>query len=264
MDILQAIILGIVQGLTEFLPVSSSGHLVIIKELLGLESGENVVFETVVHAATVLSTITILWKPIVRLISRFFRFEWNPETQYICKILVSMIPVMIVGLFFKDKVEALFGGGLVFVGSMLLITALLLASTNFIKYKQRKDVGFGSAFMMGIAQAIAVLPGISRSGATISTGLMLGLKKEEVAQFSFLMVLIPILGEAFLGLIGGEFSASLSGIPVSSLIAGFFAAYLSGLFACKFMIEMVKRVNLIWFALYCLIIGITIIIVGLW
>lgn len=264
MDIVQAIILGIIQGLTEFLPVSSSGHLVIAQELLGIQNTSNLVFETVVHAATVLSTITILWKEIIRLISRFFKFEWNPETQYICKILVSMIPVMIVGLFFKDVVEELFGGGLVFVGSMLLITAVLLSLTHFIKYKERKNIGFGSAFVMGIAQAIAVLPGISRSGATISTGLIMGLKKEEVAKFSFLMVLIPILGETFLGIIGGDFSASMSGISTPVLLTGFLSAYLSGLFACKFMIEMVKRVDLIWFALYCLLAGLIAIIGGLW
>ena len=264
MDILQAILLGIVQGLTEFLPVSSSGHLIIAKELLGVTAPENVVFEVVVHAATVLSTITVLWKTLWNLIVKFFKFEWNPETQYICKILVSMIPVMIVGLFFKDTVEQLFGEGLLLVGFMLLLTALLLSLTHFIKYKERKNIGFGSAFLIGLSQAIAVLPGLSRSGATISTGLILGLKKEEVAQFSFLMILIPILGECFLGLVGGEFSMANSGIPTTALIAGFLAAYISGLFACKFMIEMVKRVSLLWFAAYCVIAGTLAIIGGIW
>ena len=262
MDIIQAIILGIVQGLTEFLPVSSSGHIVMMKELIGVETEANVVFETVVHAATVLSTITVLWKMILNLFVKCFKWEWNPETQYVCKILVSIIPVMIVGLFFKDLVEKLFGEGVVLVGAMLLVTAILLSLTHFIKQKQSKEIGFGSAFIVGLAQAAAVLPGLSRSGATISTGLLLGLKKEEVAQFSFLMVLIPILGEAFLAFIGGEFSMAASGIPTGSLIAGFIAAYLSGLFACKFMIELVKRMNLIWFALYCFIVGIIAIIIG--
>lgn len=263
MTILQAIILGIVQGLTEFLPVSSSGHLVVIQELLGVKTGQNIVFETVVHAATVLSTITILWREIVGLISKFFKFTWNTETQYICKLLLSMIPVMIVGLFLKDVVETVFSEGVVFVGCMLIVTAILLSLTQFIKYKERKDIGFGAALIMGLAQAIAVLPGISRSGATISTGIILGLKKEEVAKFSFLMVLIPILGEAFLGLIGGDFTYSSSGIAIPTLIAGFLAAYLSGLLACKFMINIVKRANLIWFSLYCLIIGVVVIVVGL-
>ena len=263
MDIIQAIILGIVQGLTEFLPVSSSGHLVMMKELLGVETESNIVFETVVHAATVLSTITVLWKMIIQLFTKFFKWEWNPETQFICKLLVSAIPVMFVGLFFKDLVEKLFGEGIVLVGAMLLVTALLLSLTHFIKRKERKEIGFGSAFMVGLAQAVAVLPGLSRSGVTISTGLLLGFKKEEVAQFSFLMVLIPILGESFLALISGEFSMATSGIPASSLVAGFLSAYLSGLFACKFMIELVKRMNLIWFALYCSIIGIIAIVIGL-
>jgi undecaprenyl-diphosphatase len=255
MDILRAIILGLIQGLTEFLPISSSGHLIIGKELLGLTSNENIVFETVVHAATVLSTITILWKEISNLIVKFFKFKWNLETQYIAKIFLSMIPVMIVGFFFKDTVESFFGEGLLLVGIMLLVTAVLLSMTNFVKFKERKSVGFGSAFIIGISQAIAVLPGLSRSGATISTGLLLGVKKEEVAQFSFLMVLIPILGETFMGIVGGDFSVVSSGIPTASLIAGFIAAYLAGLFACKFMINLVKRINLIWFAIYCAIIG---------
>lgn len=255
MDILRAIILGLIQGLTEFLPISSSGHLIIGKELLGLNSNENIVFETVVHAATVLSTITILWKEISNLFAKFFKFKWNPETQYIAKIFLSMVPVMIVGFFFKDTVESFFGEGLLLVGFMLLVTALLLAMTNFVKFKERKSIGFGSALIIGIAQAVAVLPGLSRSGATISTGLLLGVKKEEVAQFSFLMVLIPILGETFLGIMGGDFSVASSGIPTASLVAGFIAAYVAGLFACKFMINLVKRANLIWFAVYCAIIG---------
>lgn len=262
MDILQAILLGIVQGLTEFLPVSSSGHLILAKELLGIETTSNIAFEVVVHAATVLSTITVLWKYILKLLQKFFKFEWNPETQYICKLLLSMIPVMIVGFFLKDHVEALFGEGVLLVGCMLLVTALLLSLTHFIQYKQRKEIGWGSAFLVGVAQAVAVLPGLSRSGTTISTGLLLGVKKEEIAQFSFLMVLIPILGETFLGIIGGEFSAAMSGIPTASLVAGFLTAYVAGLFACKVMIELVKRISLLWFAGYCVIIGIIAIIAG--
>lgn len=256
MEWFQAIILGIIQGLTEFLPVSSSGHLIIGKEILGIEATENVAFEIVVHTATVLSTITILWKEILNLFAKLFKFEWNEETQYICKILISMIPVFVVGIFFKDYVEAIFGEGILLVGIMLLVTALLLALTRFVKFKQYKEVGYGSAFIIGFAQAIAVLPGLSRSGSTIATGLLCGVKKESVAQFSFLMVIIPILGECFLSLVGGDFSADISGISTASLLCGFFAAYLSGLAACKWMINLVKRANLAWFALYCGIVGI--------
>jgi len=256
MDWLQALILGIIQGLTEFLPISSSGHLIIGKEILGLEASDNIAFETVVHCATVLSTITILRKEISALFLKFFKLQWNAETQYICMILLSMIPVMIVGLFFKKNVEQLFGEGLSLVGAMLLVTAVLLALSSFKSSRvQGKPVGWGSAFLIGIAQAVAVLPGLSRSGTTIATGLLLGVKKEEVAKFSFLMVLIPILGETALGALKGDFSAAVSGIPASSLIIGFSAAYLCGCFACKFMIELVKRTNLIWFALYCAIAG---------
>ena len=285
MDWLQALILGIIQGLTEFLPISSSGHLIIGKELLGLEITDNIAFETMVHCATVLSTITILRKEIATLFLKLFKLQWNPETQYIGMIFLSMIPVMIVGLFFKNTVEQLFGEGLTLVGAMLLVTAGLLALSsaqgsrfkvqslmfkedkgerrkeeNILHLKSkivnRKSIGWKSAFLMGMAQAVAVLPGLSRSGATIATGLLAGVKKEEVAKFSFLMVLIPILGETALSAMKGDFSAAVSGIPTSLLLIGFFAAYLSGCFACKFMIELIKRTNLLWFALYCSIAGI--------
>ncbi|MCR4737104.1 MAG: undecaprenyl-diphosphate phosphatase [Bacteroidales bacterium] len=262
MNALEALILGIIQGLTEFLPVSSSGHLIIGRELLGIGTAENVTFEVVVHAATVLSTITVLWKEIVQLFTRFFKFQWNEETQYICKILVSMIPVLIVGLFFKDSVEQLFGEGLVLVGICLLVTALLLSLTQIVRFRENKPLNFGRALLIGCAQAVAVLPGLSRSGSTIATGLLSGVRKEEVAQFSFLMVIIPILGEAFLSIVGGECSFAQCGIPVTSLIVGFLAAYVSGVFACKFMIRLVKKANLIWFALYCAIIGIIAICFG--
>jgi len=287
MDWLQALILGIIQGLTEFLPVSSSGHLIIGKELLGMEITDNIAFETVVHCATVLSTITILRKEIATLFLKFFKLQWNPETQYICMILLSMVPVMIVGLFFKETVEHFFGEGLTLVGVMLLVTAFLLTLTSIINkshtvaqgvaqgvarnaptvyrtpHTAHRNISWGSAFLMGIAQAVAVLPGLSRSGATIATGLLAGVKKEDVAKFSFLMVLIPILGETFLGALKGDFSAAASGIPATSLLIGFFAAYICGCFACKFMIELVKRTNLIWFAIYCSIVGIIALIYSL-
>jgi len=280
MDWLQAFFLGIIQGLTEFLPISSSGHLIIGKELLGLEATDNIAFETVVHCATVLSTITILRKELATLFLKFFKLQWNAETQYICMIFLSMIPVMIVGLFFKKNVEQLFGEGLSLVGAMLLVTAVLLALTSFksLRFKVQslrfkflnfelinaKPMNWKGALFMGIAQAVAVLPGLSRSGATIATGLLAGVKKEEVAKFSFIMVLIPILGETALGAMKGDFSTAVSGIPVSSLIIGFIAAYLCGCFACKFMIELIKRTNLLWFALYCSIVGIIALAYSLW
>lgn len=263
MEWFEAILLGLVQGLTEFLPVSSSGHLIIGKEILGIGAAENVTFEVMVHAATVLSTITVLWKEIAGLAKGCFKFKWNNETQYVCKILVSMIPIFIVGVFFKDAVTELFGEGIVLVGCMLLVTAVLLILTKFVKFKESKPLSFGRALLIGCAQAVAVLPGLSRSGTTIATGLLAGVKKEEVAQFSFLMVIIPILGEAFLELIGGGFSFSQSGIPVPSLLLGFLSAYISGMFACKFMINLVKKANLAWFALYCVIVGIIAICFGI-
>ncbi len=259
----QALILGIIQGLTEFLPVSSSGHLIIGREILGVGVAEDVTFEILVHAATVLSTITVFWKEILNLFAKFFKFQWNEETQYICKILVSMIPILIVGVFLKDTVEQLFGEGLVLVGSMLLVTAILLALTRFVRFKENKPLTFGRAFIIGCAQAVAVLPGLSRSGATISTGLLCGVRKEDVAQFSFLMVIIPILGEAFLDLIGGNFSLAQSGLSTGALLCGFLAAYVSGVLACRFMISIVKKANLAWFSVYCAIIGIIAIIFGL-
>lgn len=260
---LEALILGIIQGIAEFLPISSSGHLVIGRELLGLGATDNIVFETMVHFGTVLSTITILRKEILQLFMKLFKFEWNEETQYIGKIFLSMIPVMIVGLFFKEQVKALFGEGILLVGIMLIVTALLLALTNFVKFTQRKNIGWGSSFIIGLAQAVAVMPGLSRSGTTIATGLLLGVKKEEVAKFSFLMVLIPILGETFLGIVSGDFSTAASGIPTSSLIIGFLASYTVGCIACKWMIELVKKANLIWFSLYCAVAGTLALITGL-
>lgn len=261
----EAIILGLVQGLTEFLPVSSSGHLTIAKALFGIET-ENLSFEVAVHAATVLSTIVAFRKEIWRLLVGFFNLKMNPEKEYIFKIGVSMVPVFIVGVFFKDYVEAIFGSGLMIVGIMLLITAALLYLSEVLSARQQrkcaqsgveagKSVGYKEAFIIGLAQACAVMPGLSRSGSTISTGLMLGVKKSEIAQFSFLMVLVPILGEAFLQLVGGEFSGAESGIAPLSLGLGFVAAFLSGLFACTLMINIVKRAKLWIFSIYCVIVG---------
>lgn len=254
----EAFILGLVQGLTEFLPVSSSGHLEIGQALLGTAGEENLTFAIVVHTATVLATIVVFWKQIVELFrGTFFTKTWNSEKQYVAKILVSMIPVFVVGMFFKDEVEAFFGNGLMLVGICLLITAALLALSEWISKRRSEghEVTYKDAILIGCAQAVAVLPGLSRSGTTIATGLMCGVKKEDVAKFSFLMVLIPILGEAFLSLIDvmkGEETTTIGWLP---LVVGFVAAFISGAFACRFMIEIVRKQKLIYFAIYCLLVG---------
>lgn len=259
MSWIEAILLGIVQGLTEFLPVSSSGHLAIGKALFGIETTD-LSFEVIVHAATVLATIVVFWKDILALLQGLFKFKFNAETRYICLILLSMIPVFIVGMFFKDQVESIFGSGLLVVGFALLVTAFLLFLSETLEVRRAVQAGNGgqkmtwkSALWMGLAQAVAVIPGLSRSGSTIATGLICGVKKEEVTRFSFLMVLIPILGEAFLDVVGGDFVQSSVG--VLPLILGFLAAFVSGLFACRVMIAMVKKARLRWFALYCAIVG---------
>ena len=256
----EALILGIVQGLTEFLPVSSSGHLEIAQALFGTASEENLTFAIVVHTATVLSTLCILWKEVSVLFrGTFTSLQWNEEKQYVCKILVSMIPVFIIGMFFKDEVEQFFGNGLLLVGVCLLLTAVLLGLSEWLTQRRNTaghEVTYRDAVIIGCAQAIAVLPGLSRSGTTIATGLLCGVKKESVAKFSFLMVLIPILGEAFLSLLdllNGELSSSLGIVP---LFVGFVAAFVTGCFACRFMIEIVRRQKLIYFAAYCLLIGV--------
>lgn len=252
---IDALILGIIQGLTEFLPVSSSGHLEIGKYILlsGQEIPKDVSFTVAVHGATVLSTLIVFRKDILDLIKGIFQFKMNESMKYAVKIAISMIPVGIVGVFFKDYVESFFGSDLAFVGSMLLITATLLAFTFWAKNKN-KEISYSNAFVIGLAQAAAVLPGISRSGATIATGLLLGNKKESVARFSFLMVIIPILGENVLELVKGDFAQS--SISVSALSIGFIAAFLSGLLACTWMLNLVKKGKLIYFAIYCLIVGI--------
>ncbi|MDR1258851.1 MAG: undecaprenyl-diphosphate phosphatase [Tannerellaceae bacterium] len=263
MNLTESLVLGIIQGLTEFLPVSSSGHLLIGSALFGLNEESNLAFSVAVHAATVLSTIVVLWSEVSVLFKSFFGFKWNEETQMVCKILVSMIPVAIVGVFFKDHVEALFGSNLIPVGCMLLLTAALLAFSYYVKPRQKDTLSLKDAFVIGIAQACAVVPGLSRSGTTIATGLLLGNKKEEVAKFSFLMVIIPILGEASLELVKGEFSVEASGISATALISGFLAAFVTGAIACKWMINMVKKGRLIYFAYYCIAVGLCAIVYSL-
>ncbi|MBQ8761473.1 MAG: undecaprenyl-diphosphate phosphatase [Bacteroidales bacterium] len=264
MNWLEALLLGILQGLTEFLPVSSSGHLAIGQEMLNLDTSaaDNLLFTVTVHAATVLSTIVILWKEIEKLFKgTFFTTKWNDEKTYVAKILLSCIPVMIVGLFFKEHVEAIFGSGLLVVGCCLLLTATLLTFAYYAKPRKKENISYRDAFIIGLSQAIAVLPGLSRSGTTIATGLILGNKKEKIAQFSFLMVLIPILGETFLNIIDMvKDPALLGGIGAMPLLVGFLGAFLSGCFACKFMINLVNKGKLIYFAIYCAIAGIVTII----
>ena len=289
MEWFEAILLGLLQGLTEFLPVSSSGHLQIGKELLGIDNSGDLVFEVVVHAATVLSTIVVFRKQIWGLLKSLFvkdglfrsiahPSKFNDGTDYVLKILLSMIPVFIVGMFFKDAVESLFGSSIYVVAGALLVTAALLllsdnagkifgcccrrrkcAEADAVSDKGRRNgISYWQAFVVGLGQAIAVIPGLSRSGTTIATGLLCGVKRDVVAQFSFLMVLIPILGEAFLEIVGGDMASSTVGaLP---LVLGFISAFVAGLFACKVMIALVKKTKLGWFALYCAVVAVLIFI----
>lgn len=274
MDTIDALIMGIVQGLAEYLPISSSGHLEIFREILGLEiNGEDALeFDIALHVATVLSTIVVLWGEFNRLCRSFFTLRFDENFFYVCKILVSCIPVAVVGLCFKDTVASFFGQGLGVVGVCLLITACLLAFAYFFRTREDlatmkvsvtrrqpgREIGWLDAFVIGCAQAIAVLPGLSRSGSTIATGIILGNRRESVARFSFFMVIIPILGEALLDLkemIGdaGSSSAAVGFIP---LITGFLASFIVGCLACKWMLNIVKRGKMVWFAVYCAVVGI--------
>lgn len=258
MNEIQAIVLGLVQGLTEYLPVSSSGHLAIGSYLFGIDGEENLTFTILVHIATVLSTLVILWKEVSWIFKGLFQFQMNNETRYFINILISMIPVGIVGLFFKDAVEKVFGSGLLIVGCMLLLTASLLAFSYFAKPRQKETLSKKDAFIIGLAQAVAVMPGLSRSGSTIATGLLLGNKKEKLAQFSFLMVIPPILGEALLDIlkaVRGGAEAAVGNLSLTVMLAGFIAAFVSGCLACKWMIRIVKNGKLIYFAIYCAIAG---------
>ncbi len=259
MNWFEALWLGIIQGLTEYLPVSSSGHLTIASTLFGIEAEENLAFTIAVHVATVLSTLVILWKEIAWIFKGLFQFKVNDETRYVFNILISMIPVGIVGLFFKENVEQIFGSGLAIVGSMLLVTALLLTFSYYAKPRQKENISLKDAFIIGLAQAVAVMPGLSRSGSTIATGLILGNNKAKLAQFSFLMVIPPILGEALLDtmkMVKYGAASVMGDISLSVLAVGFVAAFVSGCVACKWMINIVKRGKLIYFAIYCAIAGI--------
>lgn len=259
MSWVEALILGIIQGLTEFLPVSSSGHLEMGSVLLGVEGSNNLLFAVVVHLATALATIAVFREDILSLLRDIFKFQWNESTQFAAKIIVSMLPVFVVAIFFKDQIEELFTGNLLLVGSMLLITGGLLLFAHFKKDGDRK-VGFVGAFAIGMAQAFAVLPGISRSGSTIATALILGVERSKAARFSFLMVLIPILGASLLELLDYAENPSLHAIDATSLIVGFMAAFICGYIACKWMIRIVRKGKLTYFAIYCLLVGLIAII----
>lgn len=252
MSLLEAILLGIIQGLTEFLPVSSSGHLELGKSLLGIEATSDVTFTVVVHGATVLSTIVVFHRDIIDLIKGALQFRWNEPTDYVVKILISAIPVVAIGLLFKEEIESLFSNNVLLVGCMLLITGGLLAFTYYAPHEGR-EVSKTKAFVIGIAQAFAVLPGISRSGSTIAVALLLGVDKKKAARFSFLMVLIPIIGANAKDILdGGLTNSDVSAIP---LLAGFLAAFVSGVLACQWMITIVTRGKLIHFAFYCGVVG---------
>ncbi|MBO5832593.1 MAG: undecaprenyl-diphosphate phosphatase [Alistipes sp.] len=256
MGVLEAIILGIVQGLTEFLPVSSSGHLQLAKELLGVELENNLTFDVMLHAATVLSTIVVLWGEVWWLVKGLFARGMNDEKRYFLKLVISMIPVGIVGFLLRDKMDAMLASQyiMVIVGAMLLLTAALLSFAYYARPRQRDTISYRDAFIIGLSQAVATMPGLSRSGTTIATGLLLGNQKGAVATFSFLMVLAPILGQTLLDVVDGGFA--ITGISVEALVAGFVAAFVVGCLACRFMIGVVKRGKLIWFAAYCAIVGV--------
>ena len=266
MDNLEALLLGLLQGLTEYLPVSSSGHLTIGSALFGIEAEENMMFTVAVHVATVLSTLVVLGGEILKIFKGSFHplgpgkglARLNEDQRYVLNILVSMIPIGIVGVFFKDQVEEIFGSGLLVVGCCLLATAALLTFSYYAKPRQRENISLGHAFIIGLGQALAVLPGLSRSGTTIATGLILGNKKSRMAQFSFLMVIPPILGEALLDLMKAAkdgFDVAFAGLSPSALIIGFLASFVSGVLACKWMIGIVQKGKLVYFAIYCLIVG---------
>ena len=273
MNSIEALLMGLLQGLTEYLPVSSSGHLAIASSLFGVDGEQNMTFTIAVHVATVLSTIVVLGNEIGKILKGTFSplnadgkglQRLNADQRYTLNIIVSMIPIGIVGVFFKDKVEAVFGSGLTVVGVCLVVTAALLTFSYYAKPRERKEISLLHAFIIGLSQAVAVLPGLSRSGTTIATGLLLGNKKENMAQFSFLMVIPPILGEALLDILKMVKGEELAGgIDTAPLVVGFVAAFISGCAACKWMIDIVRKGKLIYFAYYCLIAGV-VTLAGLW
>ncbi len=261
MSWIEALVLGLLQGLTEFLPVSSSGHLELGSALFGLEE-ENLTFSIIVHGATFLSVVVVFRNDILNLITSLLKFQWNAETKFIALLVLSAVPVGLVGVLFKDQIETLFEGRIAFVGSMLLVTATLLFLTKYAP-KQHKDVGIKSALLIGLAQTVAILPGISRSGATISTALYLGIDREKATRFSFLMVLIPIFGASLLEMLDLYKATEPAAISNTALLIGALAAFTSGLFACSWMLRIVKKGKLVYFSIYCVIVGMIAIFYGL-
>lgn len=259
MNWFEAVVLGLIQGLTEFLPVSSSGHLEIGKYFFNINAEENFYFTIAVHGATVASTIAVFWKEILQLITGSLKFRKNEESTYVLKLIVSIIPVGIAGIFLRNSVEGLFNGNMNFIGSMLLVTSLLLLMGHFIRKKER-PITYLDSFIIGIAQALALIPGISRSGATISTGMMLGNRKDELAKFSFLMVLVPVLGANLLGILSDDTGSASTNAGIIAI--GALAAFLSGYLACRWMISLVRRSKMIWFSIYCAIVGLLTILLG--
>ncbi|MBS4012573.1 MAG: undecaprenyl-diphosphate phosphatase [Bacteroidetes bacterium] len=262
MSWLEALILGLIQGLTEFLPVSSSGHLELGSAFFGLQGEDNLTFSIIVHGATFLSILVVFRKDIVDLFINLFKFQWNNETKFILLLIISAVPVALAGVFLKDHIELLFNGNILLVGFMLLVTASLLFLTKYSPQK-KGEITFKSAILIGIAQTIAIIPGISRSGATISTALYLGIDREKATRFSFLMVLIPIFGASLLEVLDLAKESSASSIGVLPLIVGAIAAFTAGLLACNAMINIVKKGKIVYFSIYCLIIGLAAISYGL-
>jgi len=262
MSVWDAVLLGVVQGVAEFLPVSSSGHLQIAKEALGVTIADNLAFDVMLHVATVLATLVVLWREVSGLVAGLWRGaverRRNTETDYALKLVVSMVPVAAVGLLFRDQLNEMLASPsiLLIVGLMLLVTAALLVFAGRAKERQgaRGEISMRDALIIGLAQACAAMPGLSRSGSTIATGLIVGNRRAAVAQFSFLMVIAPILGEALLDVMQSDLSGGM-GVGAAALAAGFAAAFVVGCAACRFMIEMVKRAKLAWFALYCAVVG---------
>jgi undecaprenyl-diphosphatase len=259
MSLFESIILGILQGLTEFLPISSSGHLELGKYIYGINPEESFFFTVAVHGATVCSTLAVLWKEILSLTKGVFKFKKNEESVYVIKLIISMIPVGVVGLLFREEAESFFNGNIVFVGAMLLLTASLLLLSHFIRRKER-TISYLDSLIIGIAQAAAVLPGLSRSGSTIATGLLLGNRKDEIAKFSFLMVIVPVLGANLIEVLTSDFTGNSIGPGI--IAAGFFSAFIAGYFACRWMIDLVRKSKLVWFAVYCAVIGTLAILLG--
>lgn len=278
MDVIDSLILGLVQGLSEYLPISSSGHLEICQDLLGLNMTgvDSMQYDVALHVATVLSTIVILWHEFSGMCRSFFTLRRDENTSLVCKILVSCIPIGIVGVCFKDQVEGFFGANLAVVGISLCVTALLLSFAYFTRtlpsirrrgvrdsMSSGRPIGYLDALVIGCAQAVAVIPGLSRSGITIATGILLGNRRDKVAKFSFLMVIIPILGQGLLDVYKGISGGGVAGgVSLGALATGFLAAFVSGCIACKWMIKLVKRGRLVWFALYCLIVGVLCLVLG--